>query len=111
MPSLEQWDFSLVFDPVNILLRSHVTIHMDIREMKAEFEKGSHWIEDKLVIQILTQNEAGLKNKGFLYDCWRIMRLLEVNRTVVLWSTWKYKNKESNYFNPLFKASYYVYLV
>lgn len=87
MPSLEQWDFSLVFDPVNILLQSDETIHMDIREMKAEFEKGSHWIEYKLMTQILTQNEGGLKNKGFIYDCWRIRRLLEVNRTVVLWTT------------------------
>lgn len=87
MPSLEQWDFCLVFDPVSILLQSYVTIHVGIREMKAEFEKGSHWIEDKLMMQILTQNEAGLKNKGFIYDCWRIMRLLEINRNVALWST------------------------
>lgn len=74
MPSLGQWDFSLVFDPVNILLWSCVTMHIDIREIKAEFEKGSHWIKDKLTIQILTQNEAVLKNEGFIYDCWRIMR-------------------------------------
>lgn len=58
MPSLEQWDFSLVFDPVNILLWSYVTIHTDIREMKEEFEKGSLWIEGKLMIQISTQIEA-----------------------------------------------------
>lgn len=74
MPSLEQWDFSLVVDPVNILLWSCVTMHIDIKKIKAEFEKGSHWIKGKLMIQILTQNEAGLKNEGFIYDCWRIMR-------------------------------------
>lgn len=94
-------------------------MHMDIREMKTKWrEKGSLCIEDKLIFsffiedkQILTQNEAGLKNKGFICACWRIMRLLEINRTVVLRSTWMYKNKESNCFNLLFKASYYVYLV
>lgn len=85
MPSLEQWDFSLGFDPVNILLWSYVV--MDMREMRAELEKGSHWIEDKLTIQILTQNEFGLKNKGFIYECRRMVKLSEVNRTVVLWST------------------------
>lgn len=86
MPSLEQWDFSPVFDPVNILLQSYVTIHMDIRERKEEFEKGN-LVEDKLMRQISTQIEAGIENKDFIYDCWRLMRLLEVNRTMVLWFT------------------------